>query len=304
MRFDFAAFRQALPASFSPSPSAVLAAAGTSFATLMIGYVVLFGGAKSASDVEIRAKTVAVKGPVFTPVVATPAAARDASPSAAPVHSVVPPLPDDARDLTRAVQTALKDAGCYHGAVDGVWAGQTTAAMEEFTRRVNARLPVAEPDAVLLALVETHDDVSCAVENAEAPPEQAALETGSIRRDDSPAMKREAIMTRDVVLSSSATFETHGRAEHLSYADEMRPASKTEVPHREASVSTASVAAHEPAEVSPAVVAPPPVARVPKAVRRDRVRRTSRRAHRKPPSLSRSLSRSFRSIQRNMNRLF
>ncbi|HRN84569.1 MAG TPA: hypothetical protein PK857_07090 [Hyphomicrobium sp.] len=307
MRFDFAAFRRAWPARLSPSPSAVFAAAGTSFATLMIGYVVLFGGAKSASDVEIRAKTVAVKGPVFTPVVATPAAARDASPSAAPVHSVVPPLADDARDLTRAVQTALKDAGCYHGAVDGVWAGQTTAAMEEFTRRVNARLPVEEPDAVLLALVETHDDVSCAVENAgeEAgpPPEQAVLETGSIRRD-SPTMKREAIMTRDVVLSSSATFETHGRAEHLSYADETRPASKTEVPHREARASTASVAAHEPAEVSPAVVAPPPVARVPKAVRRDRIRRSSRRAHRKPPSLSRSLSRSFRSIQRNMNRLF
>lgn len=303
MRFDFAAFRRAWPARLSPSPSAVLAAAGTSFAMLMIGYVVLFGGTKSANDVEIRAKTVAVKGPVFTPVVATPAAARDAAPSVAPVHSVVPPLPDDAHDLTRAVQTALKDAGCYHGAVDGVWAGQTTAAMEEFTRRVNARLPVEEPDAVLLALVETHDDVSCAVENAEAPPEQAALETGSIRRD-SPAMKREAIMTRDVVLSSSATFETHGRAEHLSYADETRPASKTEEPHREASVSTASVAAQEPAEVSPAVVAPPPVARVPKAVRRDRVRRTSRRAHRKPPSLSRSLSRSFRSIQRNMNRLF
>lgn len=301
MRFDFAAFRRAWPARLSPSPSAVFAAAGTSFATLMIGYVVLFGGAKSASDVEIRAKTVAVKGPVFTPVVATPAAARDASPSAAPVHSVVPPLADDARDLTRAVQTALKDAGCYHGAVDGVWAGQTTAAMEEFTRRVNARLPVEEPDAVLLALVETHDDVSCAVENAGE--EQAVLETGSIRRD-SPTMKREAIMTRDGVLSSSATFETHGRAEHLSYADETRPASKTEVPHREARASTASVAAHEPAEVSPAVVAPPPVARVPKAVRRDRVRRTSRRAHRKPPSLSRSLSRSFRSIQRNMNRLF
>ena len=321
MRFDFAAFRQALPARLSPNLPTVLAGAGMSFATLMVGYVVLFGGGESTADAEIRLTAVAVRGPVFTPVVASPnvgavgvASTAAASPVSARVdapapstHAAVPPLPQDADDLTRSVQAALKDAGCYHGAVDGVWAGQTTAAMEEFTVRVNARLPVDKPDAVLLALVETHQDVSCAGEDTAAQEETdpRGLETASIETPSergTPTMRREAIMTRDVVLSSSATFETHGRAEHLSYADETRPSSKTEEPV--ATVRTASVAAEETVEASPSVVTPAPVARMPKAVKRERPRRTSRKARRKPPSFSRSVSRSFRSISRTMNRLF
>ena len=305
MRYDFAAFRQAMPAKLSPNLSTVLAAAGTSFATLMIGYVVLFGGGKSEADAEVRANAVAVRGPVFTPVVATPAAASTDRPSTMSADAIVPPMRDEGRDLTRQVQTALKNAGCYSGAIDGVWAGQTTAAMEAFTIRVNARLPVDKPDAVLLALVETHDDVSCADEAAAPATEQNGLETASIETPSSggtPTMRREAVMTRDVVLSSSATFETHGRAEHLSYADETLPSSKTEQP--QARIETASVGGGEAtAESAPAVVAPP-VARAPRAVKRERPRRTSRRARNKPPSFSRSVSRSFRSISRTMNRLF
>ncbi|AHB49779.1 hypothetical protein W911_00085 [Hyphomicrobium nitrativorans NL23] len=305
MRFDFAAFRRALPADLSPSLSTALAAAGTSLATLMIGYVVLFGGGKTEADAEIRANTVAVRGPVFTPVVTTPAVARIDRPSAVSPGAVVQPMTGDAQDLTRSVQTALKRAGCYQGGIDGVWAGQTSAAMEAFTIRVNARLPVDKPDAVLLALVETHDDVSCAVEAFASPVDASRLETGSIEtavERGTPTMRREAIMTRDVVLSSSATFETHGRAEHLSYADETQPASKTAQPL--AHVATASVGGNETAAAGSPKMVPAPVVRVPKAAKRERPRRASRRARNKPPSFSRSVSRSFRSISRTMNRLF
>ena len=305
MRFDFTAFRRALPAGLSPCLSTVLAAAGTSCATLMIGYVVLFSGGKTEADADVRAKTVAVRGPVFTPVVATPAVARVDQASTVSIDADVPPMPEDMRDLTRAVQTALKRAGCYHGGVDGVWAGQTRAAMEQFTIRVNARLPVDKPDDVLLALVETHDDVSCSAEANATSMEPSGIETASIETPaerGTPTMRREAIMTRDVVLSSSATFETHGRAEHLSYADETAPSSKREEPI--AGVRAASVTAEETAAASAPEVAAAPVARVPRAVKRERPRRTSRRARSKPPSFSRSVSRSFRSISRTMNRLF
>lgn len=310
MRFDFAAFRQALPAKRSPNLSTMLAAMGTSFATLMVGYVILFGGGEGVADAEVKAATVAVRGPVFTPVVATPSLASTTVASigapAASTPAAVPRLSQDARDLTRSVQAALKSAGCYHGAVDGVWAGQTSAAMEEFTALVNARLPVDKPDAVLLALLETHDDVSCAVEAvaAQGATEPSGRETASMEtpvESGTPTMRRETIMTRDVVLSSS-TVETHGRAEHLSYADETRPSSKMAEPV--ASVRAASVAAEETAEASPEAMAPARVARIPKTAKRERPRRTSRKVRRKQPSFSRSVSRSFRSIQRSMDRLF
>ncbi len=63
--------------------------------------------------------------------------------------------------LTRALQRELKRVGCYHGEITGVWSPATRHASEAFLALANAKLPVAEPDAVLLALVQASQTTSC-----------------------------------------------------------------------------------------------------------------------------------------------
>ena len=44
-----------------------------------------------------------------------------------------------------------------------VWTASTRRAMREFTDRVNAMLPIAEPDIILLTLVRAHAEKVCGV---------------------------------------------------------------------------------------------------------------------------------------------
>lgn len=60
------------------------------------------------------------------------------------------------------VQQELKRVGCYHGHLDGDWGPGSRRAMQAFIRKVNASLPVDEPDPVLLALLKSHAAATCA----------------------------------------------------------------------------------------------------------------------------------------------
>ena len=71
-------------------------------------------------------------------------------------------IPKDRDGLARALQKELHRVGCYGGEVNGVWTPATRRAMKTFTDRLNATLPVDEPDAVLFALVESQPDRVCA----------------------------------------------------------------------------------------------------------------------------------------------
>jgi hypothetical protein len=71
------------------------------------------------------------------------------------------PLSYDRISLTRELQRELKRVGCYQGEISGAWSQPTRNAMRAFTERINASLPVEEPDAVLLALVQGHQDRAC-----------------------------------------------------------------------------------------------------------------------------------------------
>jgi hypothetical protein len=68
---------------------------------------------------------------------------------------------DARRELTRDLQRELKRVGCYRGDLDGSWGPETKRAMSAFTDRVNATLPVEEPDYILLALVRGHTEQTC-----------------------------------------------------------------------------------------------------------------------------------------------
>jgi hypothetical protein len=71
-----------------------------------------------------------------------------------------PPL--DGVALTRELQRHLRRVGCFHGPVTGAWTPATRAAMKDFTLRMNAMLPVDQPDQVLLAMLQSHADNACA----------------------------------------------------------------------------------------------------------------------------------------------
>lgn len=69
---------------------------------------------------------------------------------------------DDARrELTNKLQKELKRVGCYDGDLSGSWNAATRRAMKSFTDRVNATLPVEDPDYILLTLVQGHTGQAC-----------------------------------------------------------------------------------------------------------------------------------------------
>ena len=72
------------------------------------------------------------------------------------------PTDDDARrELTRDLQTELKRVGCFDGDINGTWSPASKKAMSAFMDRVNATLPVEDPDYILLTLVQGHSAQAC-----------------------------------------------------------------------------------------------------------------------------------------------
>ena len=72
------------------------------------------------------------------------------------------PADEDARrELVRDLQRELKRVGCYEGEINGNWAPAAKRAMAAFTERVNATLPLDEPDYILLTLVQGHSVQAC-----------------------------------------------------------------------------------------------------------------------------------------------
>jgi hypothetical protein len=101
-------------------------------------------------------ETVAAKAP--------PPPARAPAPEATPPRRLASskPVDEDARrELTRDLQKELRRVGCYDGEISGYWGAASKRAMSAFTDRVNATLPVEEPDYILLTLVQGHAAQAC-----------------------------------------------------------------------------------------------------------------------------------------------
>ena len=72
------------------------------------------------------------------------------------------PRDADARSkLAQEIQQQLLRVGCYWGRIDGSWDSVTKDAMREFTDRVNATLPLDQPDYAQLALVQSQSEEVC-----------------------------------------------------------------------------------------------------------------------------------------------
>jgi hypothetical protein len=65
--------------------------------------------------------------------------------------------------LGRELQRELARVGCYEGELSGTWTPAARKAMKAFTDRVNATLPVDEPDYILLMLVMAYREKVCGV---------------------------------------------------------------------------------------------------------------------------------------------
>ena len=81
------------------------------------------------------------------------------TPVGQPMAGSGPPL--DRASLTRDLQRQLQRVGCYRGSISGVWSPSTRHAMKEFIDHVNATLPVSEPDHILLAMLQSHQEQAC-----------------------------------------------------------------------------------------------------------------------------------------------
>ena len=89
---------------------------------------------------------------------------RRIRPSASPLKSAEPGDPETRAELASDLQRELKRVGCYDGEITGAWNAFERRAMAAFMDRANASLPFDNPDYVLLALVQSHQDVACSAE--------------------------------------------------------------------------------------------------------------------------------------------
>jgi hypothetical protein len=94
----------------------------------------------------------------WQPVVADAAGIIESGSGAA---SLKPNNPTSRYKLVVEIQRKLKKRGCYWGRIDGSWGSGSKYAMQAFLDRVNAALPVEEPDYVLLTLLQTNSNKTC-----------------------------------------------------------------------------------------------------------------------------------------------
>jgi hypothetical protein len=78
-------------------------------------------------------------------------------------------------ELARNIQRELKRVGCYYGEIDGSWGLGSKRALSAFMDRVNASLPITEPDYILLALIRAQPAAACSVS---CPPGQTQAAGG------------------------------------------------------------------------------------------------------------------------------
>jgi hypothetical protein len=115
-------------------------------------------GARAA--VTALAPTLAVRRTVmgWQPVVTTTAVAIKSGSGAA---SLKPKDSTSRYKLVVEIQRKLKKRGCYWGRIDGSWGAGSKYAMQAFIDRINATLPIEQPDYVLLTLLQANGDKTC-----------------------------------------------------------------------------------------------------------------------------------------------
>jgi hypothetical protein len=220
----------------------------------------------------------------------------------APLQRAIP-ADGDRVALVRELQKELKRVGCYDGEISGAWTTSSRRAMRAFTDRVNATLPIDEPDQILLSLVQGHRQKTC---GAPCPAGQQDGPDGrcvphAIAAQAAQAVKKPATpqAAADPPADKSATMITGSAATAAAAATVAAAAMPRPDPNpAPASTKTSrpdaadSARPHRSARQSGPV---PPV-----GVRERRRRYVAHRSRSRPPGVVRSL---VRSVQRALGSL-
>ena len=130
------------------------------------------------SSATVPMTQAAVTAPTATTTTAwqTSVSAGSALPATTAAVTSVAPGDGSARfELVRALQTELKRVGCYNGDADGNWGSGSKRAMVSFMDRVNATLPVEQPDYIQLTLLQGQNASVC---GRDCPKGQVQIDDG------------------------------------------------------------------------------------------------------------------------------
>jgi hypothetical protein len=209
------------------------------------------------------------------------------------------PMPGDRISLVRELQRELKRAGCYSGDISGVWTTSSRMAMKSLTDKVNATLPIDNPDHVLLSLARGQQDGVCSApcptgqttnENGRCMPGAIAAKTpGEVTP---PEAKAETRVDKSGMGAGSVITATTATASALAASAAIpKPEPKASLPENRA----------QPATTTPDD-APPKAGRTERSIRPGRLEpservydRRSRRASStsRPPKFVRNVLRAF-----------
>lgn len=215
----------------------------------------LNGLATSAAD---RRVDLAAAEPLISPAAAV-------APGAQPARTSAPTAKagseEAQRTLARSLQKELKRVGCYDGEINGNWTAASRRAMKTFTDRVNATLPIDEPDYILLTLVQGHAAEAC---GARCPADQTLAKDGKCQpraivaqAEKNATKRRQPVAARTADLPAPKTPEV-GRA--IEMWAKVSPESTGSIGSRSARTDDwkATVVAAPPPPVVAAVAQPAP----------------------------------------------
>ena len=150
-------------------------------------------------------------------IVVVPPRPTAASPTAAPQTGL--PRASDKAALARELHKELKRVGCYDGDVTSIWTNSSRQAMRRFTDSVNAKLPLEEPDVVLLRLVQSQVRRVCACpvgptdagkpacrEDYTAAAEIAKISAPETRQDDGASQSSTPLIVGAAATTATATL--------------------------------------------------------------------------------------------------
>lgn len=152
-----------------PKPSVTAQRAETPIVAPRPVPVIRWRTASTASPAANATASITVK-PWRTAVVSFDAADSKSTATTATAATVA-----DRYQLARSIQQELKRVGCYLGEIDGSWGLGSKRAVAAFMQRVNASLPITEPDYILLALIRAQPAAAC---SAPCPQGQAYAADG------------------------------------------------------------------------------------------------------------------------------
>jgi hypothetical protein len=269
---------------------------------------------------------------------AIPPAAADAitlppAVKAQPINAPVHVVPDDAQHqspvtvtpdravLARALQSALTEARCYDGPINGEWTAASQQAARAFLAAVDGEMPVTDPEPALLSLVKAHARSTCPVEmplytGALVAAQESASPADERSMLDQPWASPEMLVPSKPPIPAAASqtssitvISDAGPFEHDALPPSASPTASQELSSPVAPITPARLAASEPApdfeggkvlsDSKPDRSAQPPPAR---KVARHKTRSAKRRASRRHDDSSFGVS--FDSIQESLSSLF